>query len=215
MPTKHPPALPINEAISVVKDMYSKHGGTEVAIDLMPEILGVKPSSSYVPAQIGALQKFGLVRKADKDMLELTDLAMQIIKPVGDEKDRAIISIFEKIEVLSELYQKFGKTTLPSQEQLKQSLMKNFEIGRDTVDKWYEFIVQSFKALNLVDKNALTGSSLDTLTETVNKQSIGKNRLSLPISDGKVFEYVLPSGYTAQDLDIISRFFEFLKTTTK
>jgi hypothetical protein len=212
MPTKYPPALAVNEAIFVVEDMYKKHQSREVAIDLMPEIVGVKPSSSNFPASISALQKFGLVKKLDKDILELTDLAMQIINPIGDEKSEAIISIFEKTDVLSDLYHKFGKTSLPSPEQLKQSLLKSYGVERDTVEKWYGFVVDSFKALKLVEKSLATTSG-EQPTQKVQTQPVNTQLFKIPMPSGKTFEFRLEDGHTAEDLDYVIGFFELMKGT--
>src|ERR1035437_4562638 len=130
MANKYPPQLPISEAIRVIKEMYSTHKSKEVSLDLMPDILKVTSKSSYFPLSIIALQKFGLVEKRPHDIIELTDLAMQIINPIGDEDKEAKFSLFRKDEVLTALIDKYPNGILPSEEQLKQTLMKAFSIPR-------------------------------------------------------------------------------------
>jgi hypothetical protein len=210
MPTKYPPALSVYEAVSVIERTYKKHQDRQVAVDLMPEILDVKPSSSNLPAMISALQKFGLVKRVANDMLELTDLAMQIIKPVGDEKKRAIIAIFENSEVLDELYQKFGKTSLPSPEQLKQSLMKNFGVERDTVEKWYAFVTRSFRALSLIEQGPEREDV--RITPGTGRINVGETGqlFKMPLPSSKVFEYTLDDEYTVDDLEHIIAYFNLL-----
>lgn len=210
MPTKYPPALSVTEAISVIEKAYKAHQTTEIAFDLMPEILDVKPSSSNFPACISALQKFGLIRRLNKDMLELTDLAMQIIKPVGDERSQGVIAIFEKTEVLSELYQKFGRTSLPSPEQLKQSLMKNFGVQRELLDKWYDFVAQSFKSLSLVERKQ---EQRDVKIAVKSEQLFGGEALQLfkiPVPSGRAFEFKMDKEYTSDDIHYIIAFFELM-----
>ena len=94
MPTKYPPRLSLGEAVSVVKTMYAEHQSREVSIDLMPEILQTKQGSSFFNDKISALQRFGFIQKMPNDLLYLTDLAMQIIKPIGNEDVEAKVQAF-------------------------------------------------------------------------------------------------------------------------
>jgi hypothetical protein len=211
MATKYPPALDVNEAITVIEKMYSKHNGNEVAVDLMPEILGVKSRSSYFPMKISALQKYGLVRKSHEEMLIMTELAMQIVNSLGEkERTNGILSLFENTDVLSDFYTKYGKTNLPSPEQVKAALNKSYGIDRNYVNRWYDYIVDSFKALNLIGKTKSPLTPSEEPNFYLNKQ---QEVISLP--SGKMFSFSLELGYTENDLDFIIGFLELKKKNVK
>jgi hypothetical protein len=210
MATKYPPALDVNEAITVIEKMYSKHNGNEVAVDLMPDILGVKAGSSYFPTKISALQKYGLAKKSPNDMLIMTDLAMQIVNPMGDnERATAIASLFENTEVLSDFYTKYGKTNLSSPEQVKAALNKSYGIDRKYVGGWYDYIVDSFKALNLISR---IPSGIPLPSEKPNLYIPPQaNLFKIPLTEGKAFEFSMPNDMTNDDLDYVISFFELRK----
>jgi hypothetical protein len=218
MATKYPPALNVSEAIAVIEKMFNKHSGNEVAVDLMPEILGVTSGSSYFPSKISALQKYGLTKKTSSDMLIMTDLAMEIVAPIGEnEKTNAIISLFENTEVLSDFYKKYGKTNLPSPEQVKSSLNKEYGIEREYVNKWYFFIVDSFKAIRIpvVPPLSLTLLS-NAVPATQTPLEIKKADLfRIPLMGSKVFEFSMPEELNNEDLDFIISFFELRKKNVK
>ncbi len=215
MATKYPPNLSLEEAIRVIKEIHAQHRGREVSIDLMPEILRTKQSSSFFPAKIAALQRFGLVEKRPNDLLELTDLAMQIVNPIGDEDAEAKLQAFRKIDVLAELLQKYPNLKLPSADQLKHILLRTFHIPRERAKNWYDFVVESFRVLGQ-GKERLERA----LPVTVVKSDIGRmpsnyalDKITLP--SNKKFEYALEEGYTTEDLDFVIRFFELKKEVTK
>jgi hypothetical protein len=214
MATKYPPALDVNEAITVIEKMYSKHNGNEVAVDLMPEILGVKSGSSYFPMKISALQKYGLVRKSPEEMLVMTELAMQIVNPL-EEKERTtgILSLFENTDVLSDFYTKYGKTNLPSPEQVKATLNKSYGIDRVYVNRWYDYIIDSFKVLNLIGKKT---SDIMMPSEKPNLYIPPQpNLFKIPLMSGKVFEFSMPEDMSNEDLDFVVSFFELRKKNVK
>jgi hypothetical protein len=210
MATKYPPALSFNEAVLVIKKMFEQHG-KETAISLMPQILGISPNSSYLPRKIAALQGFGLIDKTPSDDLAITELGRQIIEPIGDEDARAKLSAFQKNDVLSDLMNKHSNGKLPSADQLQQFLMKNYQIPRETVKHWYEFIIDSFRAI-------MSTEPLQATEETKNLSMVPSTRSTFQnfeLPSGNKFEFLLPNNVTIDDLDFIIGFLELKKKNVK
>jgi hypothetical protein len=218
MLTKYPPQVSFSEAVRIIKDIYKTYKDREVSEDLLPEIFKVRQKSSYFPATITALQKFGLVTKKPKGILELTDLAIQIINPIGDEDIEAKHIAVRKDEVLSSFLEKYPNYTLPSPEQTKQTLIKLFGIDRKTVDRWYQFVIDSFRELSL-KRNIVVNDNISLNDEqyksTVSKISeqvlIPKGFQNFELPSGKKFTFSLEDGLTLDDLDFITDFFDLKK----
>ncbi|HEY9165592.1 MAG TPA: hypothetical protein VIS48_05470 [Candidatus Kryptonia bacterium] len=209
MATKYPPALSFSEALVVIKKMKVDHGN-ETSVELMPKVLNISPNSSYLPRKIAALQAFGLVEKTPSDDLALTELALQIIKPIGDEDKEAILKAFQKNDVLSDLWNKYSDGKLPSAEQTQQILMKNYQIPRETVKQWYEFVIDSFRAIGGVQTEDWLKEANAVLDARTPLRQHYQNFL---LPTGSKFEFSLPDNVTIDDFDFIIGFFELKKKT--
>lgn len=216
MATKYPPQLSLSEAIKVIKEIFSTHKGRDVSFNLLPKIFKVSKGSSYFPAKIVALQKFGLADRKPNGMLELTDLAMQIINPIGAEDIEAIDIAFRKDDVLAFFLEKYPHGNLPSPEQSKQTLMKSFNIPRETVGRWYQFVSESFReltsqqSLNInVNDTVVVGDNIKTASTPTAIIQKGFQNFELP--SGKKFSFSLEDGHTLDDLEFITDFFELKK----
>ena len=217
MITKYPPQASLSESVRIIKDVFKTHKSKEISIDLLPEIFKIKQRSSNFPATITALTRFGFVEKRPNEILKLTDLAMKIIRPIGENEDiEAKLEAARKDEVLASFTDKYPNYTLPSPDQTKQTLIKLFGINRDTVDKWYQFVFDSFKELG-VKRNIIVGENIAiTDSEPLIKSSRpriiteeGFQNFVLP--GGKKFSFSLEDGLTLDDLDFITDFFELKK----
>lgn len=224
MVTKYPPQLNLSEALAVVKEMYARHNAREISVDLMPEILKTKKNSSFFPAKISALQKFGLLQKQPNGLLFVTDEAMKIVHPIGDgESFDARLTAFGKVDILSDLLLKYPNGKLPSAEALQQNLMKTFGIDRSNVKAWYEFVVDSFRAIPELSSKTVYPAPVPFQEEgslppaKSLAKSISQSGLPfrIPLPSGKTFEYSLEEGLTQGDLDFLKTFFDLLKSTTK
>lgn len=213
MPTKYPPQVSLSEAVRIIKDVYKTHKSTEVSEDLLPEIFKVKQRSSNFPATIVALNKFGLVDKLPKGIIRLTDLAMQIIKPFNNEDYKAKLTAAKKDDILSALIEKYPNFVLPSPEQTQHTLVKLFNIDRNTVEKWYRFVVESFSELSI--KSNLALDNIENVSEEKTVQPpqavISKGFQSFDLPSGKKFSFTLEDGITADDLDFIIEFLTLRK----
>lgn len=220
MPTKYPPALSLSQALPVIKAMYGEHG-RETSIDLMPKILDISPQSSYLPRQVSALQSFGLVDRRENDILELTDLAMAIVDPIGEgESVEAKFKAFNKIDFLADLLMKYKNGKLPSPEQLKSILNKSYGIARETVDSWYKFVFDSFRALPFDKNDSREESSPGSDSSVQNKkdlESLLKNpkvyQFSIPLEDGSIISVSIPRNAKDKDLKVLKLMIDAINST--
>ena len=214
MTTKYPPQVSLSEAVRIIKDIYKLHKSNEISIDLLPDIFKIKQRSSNFPATITALIRFGLVERKPNEILKLTDLAMQTINPIGDEDIEAKLTSAKKDEVLATLIEKYPNYTLPSPEQTKQTLIKLFGVDRNTVEKWYQFVVDSFAELSvkrsIVINETATGND-EVKTPIISQPTIQKGFQNFVLPSGKQFSFVLEDGLTLDDLDFITDFFGLKK----
>src|SRR4030067_2287651 len=213
MATKYPPQVSLSEAVRIVKDTFKAHKSIEVSEDLLPPIFKVKQRSSNFPASIVALNRFGLIDKLPKGIIRLTDLAMQIIKPFDNEDYKAKLTAAKNYDILSSLIEKYPNFVLPPPEQTQHTLVKLFNIDRNTVGKWYKFVVESFSELST--KSNLVISNVENVSEEKNLQSpqavVTKGFQSFDLPSGKKFSFTLEDGITADDLDFIIEFLALKK----
>ncbi|MGA3287507.1 MAG: hypothetical protein ABSD46_08770 [Bacteroidota bacterium] len=217
MPTKYPPALDLNDAIRIIKDIYVIHANQRFNMDsLDPKLLNTSKNSSYFPRRIAALQTFGLLNKQGEH-IQLTDLAVQIVNPVAGEDVEAIHKAFDKVDVLQELLGRYPNAKLPPEsDTLKQVLLKSLGIDRDGVTYWYEFVVNSFKAISPKSHFSLTlrddvkQPSEETKNVSTILQAHGLMQ-NFELPSGNKFEFSLPTNITIDDLDFIIGFLELKK----
>jgi len=222
MTNKYPLSLSTREACKVVKDIYSIHKSREIATDLMPEILGVKLTSSNFPAKIIALVKYGLIEKKPNKLLSITELGMKIAHPFGDEIHEAKLKIFRKDEVLKNLLERYPNAVLPSPEQLKATLRNEFKIDIKTIELWYMFIQDSFEDIKESLKlDSGTPGEVKNITSNIDAKSRTSANLTInnfqkfELPSGKNFYFQLDEGYSLEDLEFITDFFELKKKRVK
>jgi hypothetical protein len=184
MATKYPPALSFSEALKVITDMFQQHG-LETSMALMPKIFGISPNSSYLPRKTSALQGYGLVQKTASDDLALTELAQKILKPIGDEANAAKVEAFRKIDVLADLLTKYPDGKLTSADQVQQWLMKSYQIPRDTVKTWYDFVIDSFREITPITQWDAPPIISRTSQATVDLGGANNYEISVPIDSGE------------------------------
>ena len=216
MATKYPPALFFSQSINVIRDMHQQHG-METAMTLMPKIFGITESSSYLPRKTSALQAYGLAQKTADDNLALTELAMKIIKPIGDEGNEAKLEAFKKVDILSDLLIKYPDGKLASPDQLQQVLMKSYSIPRETVKMWYDFIVDAFREIStIVSENTSIEEPVSGTQRVINRtRAAVSNYSNFDLPSGGRFEFGFPAKLTAEDLDFIIGFLELKKKSVK
>lgn len=119
------------------------------------------------------------------------------------------VQAFRKVDVLSDLLLKYPNGKLPSPEQLQQTLLRTYSIQRDRVKLWYDFTIESFRAISEISGIPLHAPGPEARMATPQKN------FKLPLPSGRSFEYSIEDGFTADDLDFLKSFFELMKTGLK
>lgn len=223
MASKFPPALALNKAIQKVKDIYDVHSGDRFNSKLIVDTLETTETSSNFIRRITALQAFGLIDKSSGDTIQLTNLAIQIANPVAGEDAEAKLICFKKIDVLEELLKRFPNAKIPTEPtQVKQILLKSLNIHRDGIEQWYDFVVNSFRAIS----GTTTQAQQNQPIRRIDQESLpGVEKITQHMSDIKYenfylpskskFEFSLPENVNTEDLDFIIGFFTLKKNAIK
>ncbi|MCH7827973.1 MAG: hypothetical protein IIC75_08405 [Bacteroidetes bacterium] len=220
MATVHPPSLTLEDAVLTIKKMHKLHKGRDVAIDLMPSLLGISPKSSYLSLQIGTMSKYGFIERRPNDQLYLSDLAMQIIQPLNStEVYKAKLKAANNIDILNDIIKRYPNFKLPSKEQLREYIYKAHSIPRDRLNAWAEYVIKSTKTLEsdsppLEEKKTViqvdTGNKIEH-----NKYTVNETFQNFELPSGKRFSFSLEDEYTLDDLEFITDFFELKKKRIK
>jgi hypothetical protein len=222
MATKYPPSMSTRESCKIIKEIFATTKSKDVAIDLLPNVFQVSPKSSYFPAKLATLIKFGLLDKKSAKSCVLTDLAMKIVNPIGDEIKEAKLVVFKKNEVLSQLLIRYPNGVLPSAEQVKATLRDEYGVDHNLTNAWYDFVHDSFEDIKeSVNQNSTkqpdepktppSGSLTEIKTPPVN----AGNYQNIELPSGAKFYFHLDEGYSRDDLDFITDFFELKKKRVK
>jgi hypothetical protein len=212
MPNKYPPALDLGEAIRVVKDIHGIHSTQRFNVDSLDAgILKTSKTSSYFNRRIAALQTFGLLNRSG-DLVNLTPLADQIANPVAGEDAEAKLAAFHKVDVLSDLLERYPNTKLPPlPDTLKQVLLKSIGIEKDRINDWYEFVVESFRAISGIAATEQPPIREDMrITPGTGRINVGEANQEemIRLPSGRTFSFTLEPGFTEDDVEFIMAFFE-------
>lgn len=222
MPTKYPPALDFSEAVKAVKEIYAIHKTQGFNMKLLVEPLNTTPTSSYFVRRISALQTYGLLEKVG-DVVNLTPLAEKIANPIGGEDGEAKITSFRKIDVLSDLLNRHPNGKLSPSDTLKRILIDSVNVDRNTVNQWYDFVVNSFREIAGMGsaetrriiaplQEQASTPVLNPSGEPVIPYSVGKDNFqNIELPSGKKFQFSLPTDSTSLDLSFIIGFLELKK----
>ncbi len=210
MSTKYPPLLDFNKAVQTIKSIYDIHAGDRFNLNLLVDILETTKDSSNFPGRTSALIKFELLDR-ENETVQLTPLAIQIAHPVAGEDVDAKITAFKKVDVLDDLLRRYPNAKLPTDaNQLKKVLLNSLNIHRDTVEKWYDFVINSFRAIsgftNIPSTHPEIQKAIPSQPDIVKTDSF-----RIPLTSGKAFEFSMPNDMNNDDLDFVISFFELRK----
>jgi hypothetical protein len=82
------PALTLSNAVAAVNKLWESEKRTSVSSEAAALAMGYKSLSGPARVAIGAMRQYGLIDKAEKGHIRVSDLAVQILK--GDEADRVV-----------------------------------------------------------------------------------------------------------------------------
>ncbi len=216
MPTKYPPAWGLNQAVKAIKDIYEIHSKERFNNELLVELLQTTKTSSNFNRRALALQGFGLLNRSE-ETVQLTDLAVQIVKPVAGEDGEAKLTAFRKIDVLADLITRYPNAKLPSDPNiLKSVLLQSIGIQRDTIKEWYDFVIDSFKAISRVTEQITDEPVKKDETEKLPKKpedQVGMKTSTVWLPSGRKFEFSVEEGYTSEDMEFVLNLLNLFKSS--
>ncbi|MBI5474791.1 MAG: hypothetical protein HY961_20820 [Ignavibacteriae bacterium] len=219
MPTKYPPAWSLNQCIKAAKAVHEVHAQERFNAELLSEFLETTKTSSNFNRRTSALQGFGLLTKSE-ETVQLTDIAVQIVNPVAGEDKDARLTAFKKVDVLADLLPRYPNGKLPSDsETLKAVLLKSIGVQRDTISEWYDFVVDSFKAISglseWVTSEPMQEKQTKAQTDTTpSDPEMRTSTVFLP--SGRKFSFSVETGYTPEDMAFVQNLLNlFLQATPR
>lgn len=118
------PAIGIAEAIDAARRIYKADGKYQIDREVAVRHLGYSSLNGASATVLASLKQFGLLRDAGKGMVQLTDLALDIIEPMSaDQKATALRAAAFSPALFSELQDRFSDNT-PSSETLRAHLVR-------------------------------------------------------------------------------------------
>jgi hypothetical protein len=149
------PRLSLASAIKVV-DVASKFGKTwpkEQFAGFGSQSGASSAKSGAFAARVASLKDYGLI-VADKDSVSLTDLSIQIAKPVTEqERIKAIEQAFMNVEVFKNLFDSLESGEALSIDQVAQYAVFSLGVSRESKDKFLSVFIDSGRFVKLVEYN--------------------------------------------------------------
>lgn len=84
------PALSLEQALAAAEKLWKAEKRTAVSHETAALALGYKSLSGLARVAIGAMRQYGLIEKAEKGHVRVSDLAIAILHGHGDERDIAL-----------------------------------------------------------------------------------------------------------------------------
>lgn len=187
------PGISLDKAIDRAEELWAKDRANEASSDNILKHWGYRSKSGAALVTLAALGHFGLLEydgaKAERKG-RLSDLAQRIIldKREGSaERAEAIREAALHPPVHREVWERYGRSGLPSDETLEWTLIR--EMGFTTTGA-KEFIKQFHRTIayaGLAESASVTGDEPEAIPEsgdaTVTPQTIRFNRASAPFDD--------------------------------
>ncbi len=209
-----PTYISLAEALDIIGQIYEKGGG-DLSSDMLAEVVGNSPASSFFRMKVGALKNFGLAEEQNGH-LRLTELGKQIVAPkeateIPLAKQRALLNV----ALYKELYEKFRGKALPDEQFLANMLHRDFQISASAKDRAASIFIESGKAAGLFVQSggtlqvgepaALRHDAADTLaamagaTSSSEPQPSGSHVLTIALGRGRIARIVAPGDLTAAE----------------
>lgn len=118
------PSMGLNSAIGRLRDLYDRDGRAAVDNDVAVKALGYGSVSGAAQQTISTLTQFGLIERAGKQKIKISDLGLDILMPKSpDDRKRALKESAGCPAIFHELEEEYP-TGLPSDEALIANLIR-------------------------------------------------------------------------------------------
>lgn len=157
------PMISLEEAIQKAKILWNKDTNNPMPLKVVYEHLGYKTIGGYGGRVLSALKQFGLIYEKQKDII-LTDEAIYLA--LHEPSDEIYIKTIKKLALNPTLYDKLFnecKGQLPSDQNLKVRLIKDYGFNADKVDGFLLDFKKTIDFANLKNSDTLTVETVPSL----------------------------------------------------
>ncbi|MDX2063092.1 MAG: hypothetical protein SFY70_08535 [Bacteroidia bacterium] len=139
------PQYSFEDVLDIAKAFFEKLSGKSSAPADVAEAASISSRSSTFRYKFGALKAYGLTTGGyNADVIELTELALNIFAPTSesaDSKNKSILEAILKPKTPSLIYNKFNNAKLPPRQILENQLVRDYNIPKDSVGDCYDIII--------------------------------------------------------------------------
>lgn len=100
------PAMSLPSAVGYAKRLWNTEKRTPVSNEAAAAAMGFKSLSGPARVAIGAMRQYGLIDKADRGNIRISERAVHVLIGEGDERAKAL----KEAETAPELFQELAKT---------------------------------------------------------------------------------------------------------
>ena len=187
------PGLSLQQAVEAVDRLWKGEKRTPVSHETAATALGYKALSGPARVAIGALRQYGLIDKAEKGHIAVSDLAVAILHGHGTEKEIALGQAALMPDLFSELHKSHPDA---SENALKAHLITKRGFAEDGARKAARAFRETL-AFGITGKSGYNASEtkespeIITGVETGQNQGIGKPQdgvfaLTVPFAKGSI-----------------------------
>lgn len=180
------PRLSLSSAVKIIEtaSKFGKSWSKEQFAGFGSQSGAGSAKSGAFANRVAALKDYGLIT-ATKENISLTDLSIQIAKPVTeDERDKAITQAFMNVEVFKKLFESLEAGEELSLDQVAQSAVFTLGISRDSKDKFLNVFIDSGRLVHLVvhnkERSTITLARIGELSQKQNESASDETNESLP-----------------------------------
>jgi len=221
------PAFTLNEIIETFIKKIDSLGGKKVKVETVASAFGVSPSTKSFSKKLSAAKQYGLITLS-KGLIELTDLANNILYPTSSSINELLIEAFSKPPIYEKLIDRFNGRILPNSIMLSNLLLDSeFSITKSVKDLVAEKFLENCKDLDLLnngmfelnnkqdseltinkDLGKINNSELDTLNNPDFKNSCYQE-MSIPIpGKNEIIKILIPNNCDSNDYEFLKKYVE-------
>lgn len=222
------PAIGLAKAVTATRELRRAVGDGPYSREFLAEGLGYTTARSGAAARkIGALAHFNLIARAGGGYA-LTELAKRILSPTSDEEEReAIVAAAKSPTLYSELFERFGGTSLPAR--LENVLHREFGVSLSGSGSVAALFRESATFAQLLRDGILhpelsEGASVDRpvddeegaehedrSADRSGGSDMGLRNFAVPLSGSRVGVLRLPAQISPGDVDRITKWLDLMK----
>jgi hypothetical protein len=153
--TRSPRPFPrhsLQESLKIAQAIHDKNNDRPMKPMFVAESIGRKPESSEFRLLLSSSLKYGLTKGSYvSDYIELTPLAIGIIKPVDElQRDLSLKDAAQKPEIFRTIYEYYRNGKFPTDEFFKNKLEVEFGVPREFVNECAQLLYENGKFVGII-----------------------------------------------------------------